>query len=194
MKLRCPDCDTLNDDARQTCIEPDCGASLRFAEQIEEPRVSADEAAHDAIASNQHPEAFCECKYSDPDPVSGICQGCDAPVKLQPAPAEEAPIRARLVLPDGSALNLVSGVTVGRNAAETRNALLCYDGVSRTHLWLAQQGDELLVIDLGSRNGTWIGNQRLLPHALHRYPLAGLFLHIRLGHKAQLQVIWETTP
>jgi hypothetical protein len=69
VKLQCRECKTLNDDGSQTCVNPDCGASLRLAEQVEDPAHAPESAAGTPQAAGK----ACDCEYPDPDPGTGIC-------------------------------------------------------------------------------------------------------------------------
>jgi pSer/pThr/pTyr-binding forkhead associated (FHA) protein len=95
------------------------------------------------------------------------------------------------MLPDGNALRLTGGLTVGRDVPETRDALIHFDGVSRIHCWLVQKSDTIFIVDLGSKNGTWYRGERLLAHALHHFSLSALPIYMRLGHSAQLEIIGD---
>ena len=78
---------------------------------------------------------------------------------------------------DGGALqqwNLTSQpVTIGRGSRA--NAKIDDDGLSRRHFMIAREGDDYVVKDLGSRNGTWVDGDREMSAVLfqHHSILAG---------------------
>lgn len=137
----------------------------------------------------------CLCQYPDPNPETGICEACDHPVQAtravgcadaisQPTatPANWAP---SLVLPNGHRVAISSGMVIGRVAqfagSEMARYLAPFKGVSRTHLWIGRDDDAVLLLDLGSRNGTWINTGRVLPFTLKRLKQDELPAQIRLG-------------
>ncbi|MDT0158200.1 FHA domain-containing protein [Microbacterium sp. ARD32] len=64
---------------------------------------------------------------------------------------------ARVVLPDGREVAVGSALVIGRMSASAVVAsALDFDGVSRRHALLSDEGDGLFVRDLGSTNGTWL--------------------------------------
>ncbi|HLO17285.1 MAG TPA: FHA domain-containing protein [Anaerolineales bacterium] len=74
---------------------------------------------------------------------------------------------------------------VGRRVGTTSEALLdlaplggYHLGISRRHVVIRRTEHGYEVLDLGSVNGTWLNNERLLPHKA--YPLAS-GSHLRLG-------------
>jgi len=62
-------------------------------------------------------------------------------------------------------------------------------GVSRRHLMIQRRGTGFQVIDLTSRNGTWLNDDRLLPN--RPYPLAS-GSQLRLG-QMQLIIMYRPT-
>jgi len=52
-------------------------------------------------------------------------------------------------------------------------------GLSRRHAVVRWTGDGYQVLDLGSVNGTWLDEERLVPHKSYRLPSGS---HLRLGH------------
>ena len=51
-------------------------------------------------------------------------------------------------------------------------------GLSRRHVVIRRAGDGCVVIDLGSVNGTWLNDERLIPHKPYPLPSGS---HLRLG-------------
>ena len=134
----------------------------------------------------------CACRYPDPDPATAICQACDLPVTSPTEPnvrREATPIEANktpkalfLILPDGYRIPIRAGVPIGRRAeyvgGEVATRLNRYKGVSRLHAWMGQEDDAVLLLDLGSRNGTWIDAVRLKPFSMTRVILSLSLIHI----------------
>jgi len=56
-------------------------------------------------------------------------------------------------------------VTVGRGTSVDMN--VDDDGLSRRHFMIAREGDEYVIKDLSSRNGTWVHGHRALTAKLH---------------------------
>ena len=56
-------------------------------------------------------------------------------------------------------------VTVGRGASV--DVKVEDDGLSRRHFMIAREGDEFVIKDLSSRNGTWVHGHRALTAKLH---------------------------
>jgi hypothetical protein len=74
---------------------------------------------------------------------------------------------------------------IGRKQGETSEELLdlapwggYHLGLSRRHAIIRRAGDEYEILDLGSVNGTWLNDERLVPNK--SYPLAS-GSHLRLG-------------
>lgn len=83
---------------------------------------------------------------------------------------------------------------VGRKVGTTSEQLLDLApfagyslGVSRRHVAIRWTGDGYEVLDLGSVNGTWLNEERLVPH--HYYPLPS-GSHLRLG-RMRILVLYQ---
>jgi hypothetical protein len=79
---------------------------------------------------------------------------------------------------------------LGRKAGTTSEMLLDLApfggyslGLSRRHAAIRPQGDGYEVLDLGSVNGTWLNEERLIPHKSYRLPNHS---HLRLGRMRML--------
>lgn len=133
----------------------------------------------------------CTCKF--PGERNGVCVYCG---NRMPGPgntvSRSGPLNERtektkvlLMLPGMSPISVDSGLLLGRDSSAVRFdvavTLAPFRGVSRRHLWLGADEDEVLLLDLGSRNGTWADGTRLEPFSLHRVPFAVLPLTLRLG-------------
>ncbi len=154
-----------------------------------------------------HPDSevsFCDCsspKVADGANICGACGGYvrpNAPESTTPASDRENERRPKvyLELPGGHRIQLGSeGVLVGRDptvaGASIVETLRPYRGVSGRHLCLAMDQDAVVLIDLGSRNGTWTVTQKLGPYTPHRIPVSDLSCPIWLGAKAILNLIKE---
>ncbi|WP_423222446.1 protein kinase domain-containing protein [Candidatus Amarolinea aalborgensis] len=76
------------------------------------------------------------------------------------------------------------GLTIGR-AADNDVALIDEVMVSRHHAEIVQRGDQYVIRDLESANGTWINGKRISEHTL------SLGNQIRLGN---LELVFSNTP
>ena len=159
------------------------------------------------MAGNGNPQAVTGesylCIYPDPDPATGMCKSCDKPVASHPVaevPLGEVPTNAPktppplfLVLPDGYRVPIMEGVAIGRGAqyasVEMATRLSLYKGVSRLHAWMGQEGDALLLLDLGSRNGTWVNAMHLKPFSVTRLMLNTMPVKVRLGANLTLSLV-----
>jgi hypothetical protein len=61
-------------------------------------------------------------------------------------------------------------------------------GLSRRHAVIRRAGDGYQVLDLGSVNGTWLNEERLIPHKSYPLPSGS---HLRLG-RMRLFVLYPT--
>lgn len=108
--------------------------------------------------------------------------GCDTPLDaagrcaihslggLADEVAASTPSRFRLVFPWGATLPVGGEVVrVGRSAdaGVLAGPLDSYDTVSRRHAEIRMDGDRLVVRDVGSANGTFVNDRRLVPSADH---------------------------
>lgn len=89
-------------------------------------------------------------------------------------------------MPDGHRIPVRDGIALGRGTEEQVGVditarLAPHKGVSRLHAWVGQQDDAVLVLDLGSRNGTWIDGLKLDPFKLKRFEPKAFPLRVRLG-------------
>lgn len=125
------------------------------------------------------PDYICPYCGERKDPVTGQCAcsvlpGTVAPPVSQtgvPQASVAAPIPSRLVVRHGAKAGTVfplTGVvvTVGRDVG--RDVLLDFDAtVSRRHARLERQGNQWVLIDEGSRNGSFVNGQRVQQSAIH---------------------------
>jgi pSer/pThr/pTyr-binding forkhead associated (FHA) protein len=117
------------------------------------------------------------CKSTTPL-MDNYCGDCGFLLSSTPAetietPVEEAPVAELVDVVDGRRYRLRAGVnTLGRMGTDVLSA----DGtVSRNHATLTVQGDRVIIEDLGSSNGTKVGDRRIGPNqpteATHGTPL-----------------------
>ena len=81
--------------------------------------------------------------------------------------------RAYVVKISAEQLGSPSGVVVGRNPAQA-GALLDHPEASREHFRLAVKGDDLVITDLHSTNGTFMDGERLQPGEAAPVPNGGV--------------------
>ena len=85
-----------------------------------------------------------------------------APGESVEAPLEEAPAAELIAEADGQRYKLRQGVnTVGRQGTDV---LVTEGTLSRTHARITVEGNQIMVEDLGSTNGTKVGDRRLAPN------------------------------
>lgn len=168
--LRCLNCRAQNDAAREWCTE--CGDTLAFAEpvaaepaeQAREPSVSPPAAVRSAVAGSRGP--YCECDPARRSAGRASCFICDRPYlpEAVPARAASAECRVAVVLPEDEVIEVGAGLLLGREVDSAHPALARAiagrTGVSRVHAWIGCHDGEVTVLDLGSRNGTWIAGHR----------------------------------
>ena len=63
-------------------------------------------------------------------------------------------------------------------------------GVSRRHVAIRRTGEGYDVLDLGSVNGTWLNEERLVPHRPYPLPSGS---HLRLG-RMRILVLYKPNP
>lgn len=208
MHMRCSNCDYLNDASRQRRDCAECGASLKDAEIVAEGPSEAENSHTD----NTHATPLEEATASGPNlcscvpPLSSqenphICQYCDGHiVTSQQEEVEEGVQECRpegaplfLIIPDVGELAVGEGAVVGRERSamvspELMNHLSNATGISRKHVWFGSDEDYLYIVDLGSKNGTWVDYEQLTPLALHRFSRDSLPAKIHLGGKVAFYV------
>ena len=99
--------------------------------------------------------------------------------------------------PGGSCLEIRDGLIVGRDCHASVPALQTTmagaPGVSRVHAWIGIDGEDVLILDLGSRNGTRVGDQQLMRGVLHRAASGSLPLCIHLGTRFEITLQSEAS-
>jgi pSer/pThr/pTyr-binding forkhead associated (FHA) protein len=75
-------------------------------------------------------------------------------------------------------------ITIG--SSETCEIVLNTDGVSRKHLSITSEGDHFFVVDLGSSNGSFINEERLIPGKRSEFTS---FFPVRLGQNVLLTLL-----
>jgi hypothetical protein len=215
VKLRCLACETLNEPGAPECVRAECGADLRYADKVHAPdddlsgpAAGGVGAALDAELHHGQEPAYCDC---DPAKRSAstatTCFICDRLYRPQPpesaAPQppverqEGRPETAVIVLSGGIAVAIRQGLLLGREVhgldSHAAAALRSHAGISRVHAWIARERDSITVLDLGSRNGTWVAGRRLGPGDPWRCTLASLPVLVHLGGTASMVIQLEQT-
>lgn len=100
-----------------------------------------------------------------PEPPQKIILTDSDPTPLAATPLPVAPISSgppsRLVADSGGAINVPDGTTLIGREATLGLALPDPSTLSRRHAELVRQGDNLLVRDLGSTNGTFVNGRKI---------------------------------
>jgi hypothetical protein len=96
---------------------------------------------------------------------------------------------------DPAAMDSKGDFVLGRKSDATTERLLdlspygAYSmGLSRRHLYVQRAGDGYELVDLGSVNGSWLNEERLVPHQTYKLPSGS---HLRLG-RMRLLVLYRT--
>lgn len=155
----CPVCNTENEDTASTCTA--CGAWLE-----ENPtRIVAipENISGQAHSAAEYAESFLDAALIPEDGVGIYVMGEFKPYYLH--------IYKELIIGRSTELTLEAVLDLSDlNAANM--------GVSRRHAMIRRTGSGFEVLDLSSRNGTWLNAERLIPNK--RYPLAS-GSQLRLG-------------
>jgi hypothetical protein len=77
-------------------------------------------------------------------------------------PRGDEPVVLELRKSHGPANRVATGITLGR--ADTNDVVICDGSISRFHASFLEDGGQWAVIDAESRNGTWVGPNKLVPH------------------------------
>jgi hypothetical protein len=105
-------------------------------------------------------------------------------------PVSDAPFSVSVRVPGYADLVVGEGLLIGRDEmavpAALAAALRGFRGVSKRHVWFVSTGDGVLVVDQGSKNGTWVGRVKLQPYRAHRVDRGELPMAIWLGSKLEL--------
>ncbi len=166
MIKRCPTCGYLNPADEWFCKNPGlrCGASLAHVDAV--PADAPVDTPTDAGAAG--PGAASEAAIVCPDPECGQanppgtdrCQYCGTPL-TRPAATASAGIGLRFpwgVEPLGGRLR------IGRNPSFSllaRRLHPRHDNVSNRHAELWLEAGRILLVDLGSSNGTFVNDRRI---------------------------------
>ena len=219
MRLRCIACPTLNGPEATVCKQ--CGSDLRHAEKVYEETVEpppvvlpeqSDTAPTQGAGSDvEATSAYCAC-----DPITRrgvaatVCFICDLPYKPEPEPTvgpgilqgrgdlTQDPVNAVAVMPEGLATPIAQGLLLGREVPGADRALAAVlsgrFGVSRVHTWIGCIDNQITILDLGSRNGTWVAGQRLQPGSPWHCAAAALPVVVYLGGTFSMTIQRERPP
>lgn len=184
----CPQCGTPNSGDSVICVKPGCGGDLTYAQEMYGTE-SATSTSPPPMGSNAppNPDERCTCRVSQPGAADpSTCWSCGLPIRADTAHAESVVLEhVCIVLPGNVRVSIGAGFLLGRDVrvapAPIRGLLTAFPGLSRVHAWVGCDGREVTVLDLGSRNGTWLHDQRLAPGVPFKYPLSGNCVKLRLG-------------
>ena len=211
LKKRCS-CGCLNDRDRLFCS--DCGSSLVQAQEVEDEELLDGEAARVPAERDGRPREQdgtlepgssyeCECLESVPDADGRQCCRCGGAInrhenfqKADPSGAEPLPLTSTsypVARVSGRSFDLSDGLLLGRrtDCRALKALLVGYRGVSRHHAWLMAMADQLLILDLESRNGTWINGRRLKPFEVLSLTKEDLPVRLYLGASLPVDVVME---
>ena len=217
MRLRCIACPRLNTPQATICEQ--CGSDLRHAEKVygetvEAPPANLHDQSDPAPSQVTDPgiealPTYCTC---DPATRRGIaatvCFICDRPYRpestiglssLPPGVSlAQDPVSAVVVMPDGLATPVAQGLLLGREVPGAGPALAAVlsgrFGISRVHAWIGCTDNQITVLDLGSRNGTWVAGQRLQPGSPWHCTTAALPVVVHLGGTFSMTIQREPPP
>ena len=171
MIKRCPTCGHVNPADAWFCTnpEPACSTALAHVDAV-----SADEPP-DSEARDKGPAGEGSTACTDPDcgqpnpPGAERCQYCGTAL-VRPSVAPGTGIALRF--PWGVE-PIVGTLRIGRNPSFSllaRRLHPRFDNVSNRHAELTCEDDRILVVDLGSSNGTFVNDRRIterLPVEVH---------------------------
>lgn len=175
-----------------------------------------------ALGTESSEEGVCECMTPEPSSSrSGHCWVCgdrlrpdtvteNVPpvahpetgpsVAPNPTPASRRKV-AVLQWPTGAQVGIAAGLLVGREVPCTSLALgrAMQDcaTLSRVHAWLGWSDAGLTVVDLASRNGTWVDGKRLppgLPRVILAKRMPAVGLTVAFGPTLTTQITLVETP
>jgi len=163
-------CNTQNASSAQRCES--CGAMLIGVDlsEAQEDRDAAAPAPVTAIEPAAAPGAPRRCPHADcgqlNPPGAQRCVYCDRP--LEPEAPPEAALQASIRWPWTEEVDIRDCLLIGREAPAPA-ALAArlereYSNVSRRHAELRVCEGAVWLVDLGSRNGTFVNETRLAPH------------------------------
>jgi hypothetical protein len=203
MKKQCIQCGHLNEPHYLRCAN--CPGDLLHATEVYEPPPEplgdpAQDLSVEPDSSIPLTEQLpCDCPSPGGEPGE-ICFGCGGlvlPRQDATTPPDQSKLEFGMTvrLPNGTTKRIGPGVLLGRNpeqvVSEVASALFPLKGISRSHVWLCDSAHGLIVVDLGSRNGTWLHGERLLPWKSHLIDAKKLPVELRLGLSGFLQISME---
>jgi len=214
MKKRCVACNTLNAVEAVACSS--CKQSLMGAEEVYDeaanPKLGSETISERGeIKTNQPAKSsstVCECKFPSSDD-NGICKACDGIVPQAGESVDETQANT-VAVTEASPQSAIpprffihirnqnirlpldeSGLVLGRSA-RTPEILRHYfrqlPVVSRQHLLVSVHASELLLLDLGSHNGSQAGNCILQPLQMYAFSVADLPITVQFGRNCSLDI------
>ncbi len=139
-RVPCPNCGRMNSRKDAYCYS--CGQVLNVAKP-QTKVLDEEEVDDDVRRDNTH--------FADSSHLLLLIPGAAAPIEVNPSPEE-----------------IIIGRSEAGSAFYPDIDLAAYNaadlGVSRLHASLRRQEDTIAIIDLGSRNNTYVNGRRLYPH------------------------------
>ncbi|SRR6266498_1711582 len=167
----CPVCKTKNEPEATVCVH--CGAALV------DPLLDSGYKTKTTDMQALTPEMIKEWSLKEEKPAAVPDSGISFYVDGHSMPA--------YIDPEGE-------FVLGRKAEKTSEMLLDLApfggyslGISRRHAVIRRTEDGYKVLDLGSVNGTWLNEERLVPHQSYPLPSGS---HLRLG-RMRLLVLYR---
>ncbi len=214
---QCPvaECAARNLAAALRCVV--CGTSLRTvavkyavadassgADAVSSPPEGAHQSAMNP-GGMAETGALPRCTCKSPNPAERVCSACGGLIDAAALAVSESRCEPReqlaregcpkLRIAGIADIGIGNGVLLGRDALavqpELARALAGFRGVSARHAWFGVTSRGVIVLDMGSRNGTWLKGQRLIPFAAHNVVWVDLPCTVWLGGKLPVRIARE---
>lgn len=213
MKKQCVQCEHLNEPDAVVCAK--CSSDLLQAQEVFEQAIHDTDASSDTekapdnnfqrgttagSADRVTEQLPCDCPIPGGAPGT-TCFACGGLItseqraSINQRPRSESTSQVSIMLPSGVRKEVGTGICLGRDptraGVEAAAPLRTLMGISRSHAWLCCSGSGVIVVDLGSRNGTWLGRERLQPWKSRFIAATDLPVEICLGAHGLIQIMAE---